>query len=86
MNSDQEGFRETIPHNLKKKKKITKPFTNMKDFPILLNLIVLHHDSFILLLAFLLVRLSIFLPIFLRDFFLHKSETGVKVVLFPIYY
>lgn len=65
-NSDQGWFRENIPHNLSKK---TQPFTNTKGFPILLNLIVLHHDSFILSLAFLLVRLSIFSPIFLRDFF-----------------
>lgn len=59
----------------------------MKGFPILLILIVLYHDSFILLLSFLLLRISIFLPIFLRDlfFFLHKSEIGVKVVLFPVY-
>lgn len=67
MNSDGMGLRATTSYNLSKK---TKPFADMKGFPMLLNLsIFLHHDGSVLLLDFLLIRFSVFPPILLRNFF-----------------
>lgn len=67
MNSGGMGVTATASYNLSKK---TKPFAEMKGFPMLLNLsIILHHDGSVLLLDFLLIRFSVFPPILLRNFF-----------------
>lgn len=67
MNSGGMGVTATASYNLSKK---TKPFAEMKGFPMLLNLsIFLHHDGSVLLLDFLLIRFSVFPPILLRNFF-----------------
>lgn len=62
MSSAGRGLKATISYNLSKK---TKTFADMKGFPMLLNLsLVLHHAGFVLLLAFLLLRLSHISPSF----------------------